>query len=167
MGFTFSVGDLSAFAEVIVSGLNLIVAVVTLLILWGYARDTKAIAKTSVLQAEESSIPYLSIRVDVGEIFTSYVIVNQGPGPALDIVLSVQESTGNPRSLPPVDWVEKSETLGDLGIDEDIYMPRWAPNCAFYSRPVTLTYRSLYGSTCQSSFQRLSQGTYRKKFRRA
>jgi len=53
MGLTFSVGDLSALVQIAVSLISLIVAIVTLLILFRYARDTKTLAKVAVRQAEE------------------------------------------------------------------------------------------------------------------
>ena len=61
----------------------------TLVILYGYARDTKTIAEKSVEQVENAQMPFLALvskEADVRPHFTGgWVLENQGSGAALNI----------------------------------------------------------------------------------
>ena len=64
-----------------------ILTFLTLMVLWGYARGTKKIANASVLQTENSQMPFLSV-VQEGNIpgqVRGWCVSNQGFGPAMNI----------------------------------------------------------------------------------
>src|SRR5690349_11101744 len=67
---------ISAIAIVILTG-------ITLLVLRGYASDTKTIAKVSTSQTENSQMPFLAVvRIPAHE---QWHIQNQGFGPAINV----------------------------------------------------------------------------------
>jgi hypothetical protein len=64
-----------------------LVTSVTLYVLWGYAKDTKVIAKNSSEQIEYSQRPFLAVAMRQGTEMGpgGWVIENQGFGPAVNI----------------------------------------------------------------------------------
>jgi hypothetical protein len=67
-----------------------ILTLLTLIILRGYAADTKTIADTSVSQTENSQMPFLAVamREGDGNAQGGWTVENQGFGPALNIGFS-------------------------------------------------------------------------------
>jgi hypothetical protein len=100
-----------------------ILTFLTLIVLRGYAADTKKIAQASVTQTENSQMPFLVIALQPGSPSQSqgWGIENQGFGPAINITFIV----GNTRwSKPPLakggkHYVhnEVSQAVGGEGIE--------------------------------------------------
>jgi hypothetical protein len=92
MGLTFSVGDLSPLVQTIVSISSLIVAVVTLVILVQYARDTKTLAKSSTEQLEQSYVPYVTVsdQRNTG-LMWRLSFINEGKAPAVHIEITYKK----------------------------------------------------------------------------
>jgi hypothetical protein len=171
MGLTFGAGDVSAGVQAVCAMLGLIVAVVTLLILIFYARDTKRLADVAVRQAEEGSIPYLTVVwkkeerqvLAFGSEFLptglqtthpQYLyIANEGRGPAISIVLEGEMVT-NPGASKP-EWQAATENVGDLAVGQSIRMEEWAQFSAYNGGMLKLRYSSLSGLGYESTYQEL------------
>jgi hypothetical protein len=64
-----------------------ILTLLTLIVLLGYARDTKRIAQASVDQLDNAQMPFLAVRQEenvAGQV-AGWVLDNQGSGPAINI----------------------------------------------------------------------------------
>jgi hypothetical protein len=112
MAMTFSVGDLSALVQMIISVFGLLVSLVTLLFLVRYASDTKRLADDtkrladiSVRQIEEVSVPYLTVRwIPQGRRVPGtghnsdggWYLFNVGRGPALNVSSIGKKADGSP-----------------------------------------------------------------------
>lgn len=74
----------------------------TLVVLAKYAFDTNQIAKASVLQIENSQMPFLTVamRETVQDRQGGWVIENQGFGPALNIRYSFYDANGAKQMRP-------------------------------------------------------------------
>jgi hypothetical protein len=167
MEMTFSVGDLSSLIQAIISCLTLVVGVVTIIILVGYARDTKILADCAVKQAEDATIPYLMIKaVDQVTPFvflpaiTSLshrvlMIVNRGKGPAIGIQLiasTAAKGEDPPSDQLPLGYSFRTESIGDLATDEEAPLPDWVRTSIAYEKHVILTYESLNGLRYRSTY---------------
>jgi hypothetical protein len=167
MEMTFSVGDLSSLIQAIISFLTLVVGIVTIIILVGYARDTKTLADCAVKQAEEATIPYLMIKpVDQASSFVALpaianlshrvlMIANRGKGPAIGIQLIASDVTkwkDVPSYRVPVEFAIRVVSIGDLATDEEVPLPDWMRTGIGYKKRVILTYESLNGLRYRSIF---------------
>jgi hypothetical protein len=166
MEMTFSVGDLSSLIQATISFLTLVVGVVTIIILVGYARDTKTLADCAVKQAEEATVPYLMIKaVDQANPFAVHVIailnqrvlmiVNRGKGPAIGIELiasTAAKGEDPPSDQLPLGYSFRTESIGDLATDEEAPLPDWVRTSIANGKHVTLTYESLNGLPYRSIF---------------
>ena len=77
---------IQALAAISIVGLTL----VTLIVLKHYAADTKTIARASVLQLENSQMPFLAVimRPNTTQSNGGWGIENQGFGPAINVIYS-------------------------------------------------------------------------------
>jgi hypothetical protein len=93
----------------------------TLVILYGYARDTKTIAEKSVEQVENAQMPFLALvskEADVRPHITGgWVLENQGSGAALNIRHSEpQGNDGWVENVPPLAVGEFRPLRGGLNV---------------------------------------------------
>jgi hypothetical protein len=174
MEFTFSMGDVAAYVQAVCAMLGLIVAVVTLVILFFYARDTRTLAEVAVRQAEEGNIPYLTVvwKTEERQTFAfisgllpsgyqpsptqNLYIVNEGRGPAISIVLEsakLKTPLAQVRAGAPVEWQSATDEIGDLAVGQRIELPDWAQVSALNERIITLNYLSISGMGYQSTYR--------------
>ena len=76
----------------------------TLIVLKGYADDTKTIANASVSQLEHSQMPFLAVRQEpnVPNQVGGWVLENQGYGPAINVSYHYQHHGEIIRQVPPL-----------------------------------------------------------------
>jgi len=82
-----------------------ILTLLTLIVLKGYAADTKTIADTSVSQTENSQMPFLAVAMREGDQNAQggWIVENQGFGPALNIGFSdYRDGRRHMRPIPPL-----------------------------------------------------------------
>lgn len=157
MTFAFSAPVIEAIAE----SVSALVALVGLPILAYYAWDTHRLAKVAVEQANESLVPYLSVRVNngmpagpLGYSTLEPSLVNNGKGPALGVLLSGVEAEYvyvNFRSEIK-GWKENSEALGDIAPGDEARLPDWTIQSFFGNKEFRVTYSSLEGDHFRTTY---------------
>jgi hypothetical protein len=177
MELIFGAGDVSAVVQAACAMLGLIVAFVTLVILFFYARDTKTLANAAGEQIEESGIPYLTI-LTPGKANPwypiSFVIMNQGRGPALNVILKTRVAQRRatvqigPSSCEEkwTDWQATAFSVDDLGVGEDTPIFQDVQRAIYESEKIVLEYQSLGQRNYRSHYARSKEGPVSRRFER-
>jgi hypothetical protein len=144
MEMTFSVGDLASLVQTVLSFATLGVGIVTLVILFRYARDTSALAKTAVEQVEQGYIPYLTLHGQWTPGSHSYpFVINHGKGPATNVRATYwkykSEGQYDLHELPLPDFAVGREQMLELRFND--------------RKPIVLTYTSLSGQPYETRIE--------------
>jgi hypothetical protein len=177
MGLIFGAGDVSAVVQALFTMLGFLVSVVTLVILFFYARDTRTLAQVAARQEEDAVVPYLTFGHQTDLVGTrvkqtSLTVSNKGKGPAIGIRLKAQQPPPGgwvdskfPGSAS-ISWKQTDDELGDIGPGETRTLGSWPMFSAARGNPVTLSYTSMNGLHYESTFLGGKMGKTHQTFRR-
>ena len=136
---------IQAIATVGIAGLTLL----TLIVLNGYAKDTKRIANSSVDQIENSQMPFLAL---IRTPEKDWLVANQGYGAAINVCFRAYGGDTPKLELPPIAAGAFSDKYAAFG------------NAAGAKREMRLDYESLSGRKYATRITWHADGDVRTEF---